>query len=229
MGVRFYDQALVDKISKWWPQDNITILKPNETSRLWGIENDKNNDEPLKLPLIVISRDPSISIENVGRKNLSCRGIVLKQDEDKSFLLNAIPININYQIDIYTGGVDLNTGIPTQGYELGDEYIRTLLFNLINHPKLEVTIPYQGFNIKHTANIFLEGSITDNSDIPEKKFQDAFTRWTIRFKINDAYLFSIPEQNNARLVGAELEVKDIQPGDDVFSVEYSLPGYEKEY
>lgn len=228
MGVRFYDQALVDKISKWWPDNSINILKPNETSRLWGIQSDKNNDEPLKLPLLVISRDPSINLQVSTRRNLSCRGMILKQNEEKSFLLNAIPIDINYQIDIYTGGVDLNTGIPNQGYELGDEYIRTLVFNLVNHPKLEITIPYQGFNIKHTANIFLESTITDNSDIPEKKFSDQFTRWTVRFKINDAYLFSIPEQSNAKIVGAELEIKDIQPGDDIKEVVFETTNIRKE-
>lgn len=221
MGVRFYDQALVEKISKWWPQGKINILKPNETGRLWGIKNDLDNDKPLELPLIVISRDPSIELSSVGRRNLSCKGVTLYQNSEKFLTLDAIPININYQLDIYTGGVDLKTGVPTQGYELGDEYIRTVLFNLVNHPRLEVHIPYQGLDLKHTANIFLEGNIIDNSDIPERKFTDSFTRWTIRFKLNDAYLFSIPDKTNAKLVGVELNVRDLQPGDDFKTIEYS--------
>ena len=42
----------------------------------------------------------------------------------------AIPINITYNIDIYT-----------QRYDEGDEYLRAMVFNIVNQPKMKVVIP----------------------------------------------------------------------------------------
>ena len=55
MAVRFYDSALVEKIKKWTRDPNLQILKPDETTRLLQITADKNNDKPVKLPIIAIS------------------------------------------------------------------------------------------------------------------------------------------------------------------------------
>ena len=49
-----------------------------------------------------------------------------------------------------------------------DAYIRDLVFNLINHPVVNVTIPYKSINKVHSAKITLASDITDNSDIPER-------------------------------------------------------------
>ena len=74
----------------------------------------------------------------------------------------------------------------------------------------------------------MESDITDNSDIPEKKFPDQFTRWTIKLSIHDAFFFSIPEKKNAQLVGVQLEVKDVQPGDDIITTEYDSTSEEND-
>ena len=86
---------------------------------------------------------------------------------------------------------------------------------------MKVLIPYNDVQIKHVANLWIDGDITDNSDIPEKKFPDQFTRWTIRVAVHDAFLFSVPVAMNSRLIGAELQIKDKQPGDDIVEVVYS--------
>ena len=211
MGIKIYDDAIVKKFRKWWPDQNLRVLKPNETSRLWGIQANEKNDEPLTLPLLSISRDPSIGLDIPGRRSLSCDGVTLDGSPDQTLQLNAIPINITYQIDIYT-----------QKYEDGDTILRALVMNIVNHPKMKVLIPYNDVQIKHVANLWIEGDLTDNSDIPEKKFADQFTRWTIRVAVHDAFLFSVPVVNNAKLIGAELQIKDKQPGDDIVEVVYSL-------
>ena len=210
MGIKIYDDAIVKKFKKWWPDKNLRILKPNETNRLWGILANENNDEPLTLPLLSISRDPSIGLDIAGRRSLSCDGIKLDGSESETLQLNAIPISITYQIDIYT-----------QKYEDGDTILRALVLNLVNHPKMKVLIPYNDVQIKHVANLWIDGDLTDNSDIPEKKFPDQFTRWTIRVAVHDAFLFSVPVAMNSRLIGAERQIKDKQPGDDIVEVVYS--------
>ena len=210
MGVKLYDDAIIKKIQKWCPNEqNLKILKPNQTNRLFSIKADENNDKTLTLPMIAVSRDPSIGIDILGRRSLSCDGLKLDASREATIQLDAIPINITYQIDVYT-----------QKFEEGDDFIRSLVYNIVNHPKMKILIPYNDVNIKHVCYLWLEPEITDNSDIPEKLFADEFTRWTIRVAIHDAFLFGTPVVRNARLIGVELEVKDKKPGDDIITVEY---------
>lgn len=197
MGVRFYDEAIVNKIKKWILDPNLVILKPNEVTRLWQIRADQKNDEPLTLPLIAISRDPSISIDISTKRNLTFDGVKIGSNDKTSVQLSAIPIAINYQIDIYT-----------QKYEEGDEYLRNFIFNFINHPKMKILIPYNGSNIEHVCYIRLNSTATDNSDVSEKLFADQFTRWSLQIEIHDAYLFSVPVKENGQILGATLELND---------------------
>ena len=46
--------------------------------------------------------------------------------------------------------------------------MRNFVFNIINFPTLDITIPYNNLNYTHTSNIRLTGSVEDNSDIPER-------------------------------------------------------------
>ena len=139
MGVSLYDEAILKKVKKWFPnEEKLKILKPNESNRLFRLKADENNDKPLTLPLISISRDPSINISIQGRRNLSCDGVKLDGSPMTTLSLDAIPMDITYQLDIYT-----------QRYEEADVYIRELIINIINHPKMTVLIPYNGAQIKH--------------------------------------------------------------------------------
>lgn len=195
MGVRYYDEALAETIGSWVVDKRLMILKPNEVSRLWEIQADKKNDEPLTLPLIAISRDPNLDIDIPNKRSLSADGARIGETKNKVIKLDAIPITPRYQIDIYT-----------RGYEEGDEYLRELTFKLINNPKLTVKIPYNGAEIEHICYIRLEPNATDNSDVPEKKFSDQFTRWSLQLHLDDAYFFSIPLKSVGKIVGAELVV-----------------------
>lgn len=210
MAVRFYDSALVEKIKKWTRDPNLQILKPDETTRLLQITADKNNDKPVKLPIIAISRDKNIEILNTQKQPKTFSGKRITPEEDTndnatvSYTVNAIPIRIQYQVDIYTKNI-----------EEADEYVRNLVFNFINLPKLKVTFPYNGVNFVHISNIWIDSNITDNSDIKEHLFPDQFQRFTLTLYVDDAYLFSFPIKEPTLIESVEMAVKDRYTGEIV--------------
>lgn len=197
MAIRFYDEAIINKIKSWVKDPNMTILKPDEMTRLLQQRADQTLDQPISLPLIGLSRDPDIEIQSTNKKPLTFDGLMIKADEEKSIQLDAIPIEINYQLDIYT----------RYGYE-GDEYMRNFVFGFVNNPKMIVQIPYNNQNLTHTFNVRLLSRVSDNSDIKERLFADQFTRWTLFLQIDDAYLFSVPIKDNVNIVEVEIETID---------------------
>ena len=188
MSVRLYDEALYKKIQSWIITPNMRILKVDETKELFKNESYLNNDQPIKLPIISLSRDKNIDFTISTKRNLSYDGLRLESSTGKTVMLNAIPFTTNYQIDIYT-----------QKYEEADEYLRELLFNLINNPKLEIEIPYNGINLIQSANLRVVPTVEDTSDIPERLFRNQFTRWTITLELQDAYIFNTPIKNNWKM------------------------------
>lgn len=197
MAIRFYDEAIIDKIKGWVKDPNMTILKPDEMTRLLQQRADQTLDQPISLPLIGLSRDPDIEIQSTNKKPLTFDGLMIRADEEKSIQLDAIPIEINYQLDIYT----------RYGYE-GDEYMRNFVFGFVNNPKMIVEIPYNNQNLTHTFNVRLLSRVSDNSDIKERLFADQFTRWTLFLQVDDAYLFSVPIKDNVSIVEVEIETLD---------------------
>jgi len=185
MAIRYYDLALVEKIKKWIKDPNLTILSPSDASRLFQVTADQLNDQPLKLPLISISRDPTVEILSTTKKALSYDGGHISANSKKSEVLNAIPIKISYQIDIYT-----------KFFAEADEYVRNFVFNLINYPKIRIEIPYNNSKVLHDSNLMVESNISDNSDIPERLINGQFTRMSLKVNIDDAYLFSVPFMDN---------------------------------
>ena len=165
MAIRFYDEALYNKIQKWVKEPNMKILKPDEMTRLVQIQADENNDNPIKLPLIGLSRASEVEIINPTKRPMTFDGKMLDADEAKTIQLNAIPISLNYQLDILT-----------RTYEEGDEYLRNFIFNFVNHPMLNITIPYNDVNIKHNARTRLNTTVRDNSDIELRLYSGQFTR-----------------------------------------------------
>ena len=189
MAIKFYDEALYNKLQNWLPAElSKSILKPDETSRMFKLRDDDKKDAEFTLPLIALSRDSNIELLDVSKGPLSFNGKRIGGDEDKSILLNAIPISIYYQIDIYT-----------KYYDEADALVRELIFKFLNNPKIKVNFPYNGFNLEHNAYVRLSSTITDNSDIPERLAPGEFTRFTIQLEIKDAYFFSIPEKENYKI------------------------------
>lgn len=195
MAIRYYDDAVMDKIQRWIHVDGLRILRPEETRDLFKMKADLNNDKPLTLPMIALSRDTNIELLQATARPLSYDGKVLKRSANTSAQLNGIPISVNYQLDIYT-----------KREEEGDDFMREFVFNLINYPRIKILIPYNGSEVKHVANIRVMSTVSDNSDISERLYKDEFTRWTIQFEIQDAYLFSVPYNENWKIVNVDLDL-----------------------
>ena len=199
MAVRYYDDAVANKINSWLPKDKnrkIQVLKPDETKRLFSIEADEKNDKPLTLPLIALSRSNTVSLKQKTMTPMSFDGLMLDSDSKHTLQLNGIPIYLSYQLDIYT-----------RRYDEGDELLREFVFKLVNNPQIVIELPYNNQKFKHVATIEMQTDIEDTSDISERLFPGQFTRWTLRFDIDGAYLFSLPYVDNVSIDGYELEVR----------------------
>lgn len=189
MSVRLYDDALVKKIKNWVKDEKVRILSPDETLELFQKTANDKNDEPISLPIISLTRSREVDLDHPHKKMMTYDGMMLDATIDKSLQIDAIPMTLNYQLDIYT----------RYKYE-ADEYMRNFVFNLVNHPKVKVVLPYNDINYTHYSNVKLVPTIEDNSDVPNRLVSDQFTRWTISFTIDDAYLFSLPYKSNVHIV-----------------------------
>lgn len=199
MSVRLYDDAIVTKIKKWIKDESLKVLSPDETERLFQIKADETKDSPITLPLITITRNPEIELQYAHKKVMSYDGMMLDSTYEKSLQIDAIPMTISYQIDIYT-----------RYFNEGDEYLRNFVFQLINFPTVKVILPYNNIQYEHWSNIKLLPTLEDTSDIPLRLAPDQFTRWTIRFEVDDAYFFSLPYKNNVSIdeENSNIELKD---------------------
>lgn len=193
MAVRFYDEALLKKFQKWTAETQVHLTSVNETKQLFETIADSQNDNPIQLPLIALSRNGGYTIQTKYKQPLSHRGSTMILTTASGAKLNAIPIGISYQIDIYT-----------RYLAEADEYARNLVFNIINYPKLNVEIPYEDSGLTHDANIRLTTDVEDNSDIPERLITGQFTRLTIGIDIDDAYLFDVRVKDNLSIVEGQL-------------------------
>lgn len=184
----------------------MTITGPDDTRRLFTYDLDHNNDKPIQLPLIALRREPTIQILEINKKPMSFDGWRKNNDGNKSDQLNAIPINIMYQIDIYT-----------RYKQEAEEYVRDFVFNIINYPKLQIEIPYNNSKLMHDCNIRLDPNITDNSDVPERLIAGQFTRYTISIYIDDAHFFDYRIKDTKKIeatVEYRLVSEDVSTGLD---------------
>lgn len=188
MAVRYYDDVLAAKLKKWNPTASLRVLKPSEVRRFFEVSADDSKDAPLTLPCVMLSRNNDIELGLNLKSPKSYAGLKLKQTTNESMILNAIPIRLTYQLDIYT-----------KTEEEGDEYLRQYLFKLINNPVIKIVVPYNGADFEQIANIRVLGTVSNTSDIAERIFPGQFTRWTIQLEIQDAFLYDVPYRKNWKL------------------------------
>ena len=193
--MRLYDDAFTEKIKKWTNDPNLTITSPDETRRVFQYRADIQDDKPIQLPLIALSRGKTLDVQNTSKKPSTFDSLVLEANDKKIITLQQIPIGLTYQIDIFT-----------RYFSEADEYVRNFIFNIINYPKLNIVIPYNNINYTHTSNIRMISEVQDNSDIPERLIAGQFTRFTIGITVDDAYIWSVPIRDNLTLE-TELEIK----------------------
>ena len=185
MSVSSYDENLIEKLKSWTANTQINIYGPDESARLFEVIADNSKDKPIPLPLIVLSRPNGFTVKNTNKQPLTYDGYRVDQTEEKSMVLNAIPILLEYQLDIYT-----------RYRKDADAYARELIFNIINNPSFEVVIPYYDLNIVHVATLRMEQNVDDNSSVPERLVPGQFTRLTLRLNVDDAYLWHVPQYSN---------------------------------
>lgn len=189
MALEYYDDVIAAKIARWLPStDKIRVLKPDETRRLFELNAHDKNDEPLQLPLLSLSRNNEIELLLNLKNPRSFAGLTLLKTKDSTVLLDAIPIRLVYQLDIYT-----------KNATDGDAYLRQYLFKLINNPSIKICIPYNGTDIEQIANIRVLNNVADTSAIAERLFPGQFTRWSIQFEVQDAFLYDVPYRKNWKL------------------------------
>ena len=192
-----YDKALVEKFQKWTSKSKTQIYGPNETRRLYETIADSTTDSKIKLPLIAISRDMGYEIINSGttRRPLSYDGVDRQYNAETNSMkiINAIPISLTYQIDVYA-----------RKAEEADILMRNLVFNIVNYPAMEVSIP--GADLNHTARIsFGSKTISDNSNMSERFIEGNMTVLSAIISIDDAYLWDVRQHRNAEI---EIRIDD---------------------
>ena len=207
ISVYIYDEALVSKLKSWTENTQIQVYGPNETSRMFQTIADKTEDKPIQLPIICLSRRGGYSLSNPNKRVMSYDGITKDANDKVARQINAIPISIPYQIDVYA-----------RYLKEADSFMRDIVFNIINHPTFKVVIPYQGINLEHNANMILSSDIEDNSDIPERLVTGQFYRMSLTFVVDDAYLWDVRDRGVVTMSGDGLYI-EVRKDDEDYIIE----------
>lgn len=214
MSLKFYDDALLKKLKNWTQDTSIFLTGVNESTKLFSAIADSTNDKPIQLPLIALTRPGGFVIDDKYKQPKSYDGVTFAYNKQRSAKLNSIKITIPYQIDIYA-----------RYQEEADEYIRNIVFNIINYPVVTIDIPYYDLGISHESNIRLASDVEDNSDIPERLISGQFKRYTIGINIDDAYLFDVRVKDNLRLVEGHLYMMEDEKSEDIAAKELLFENY----
>lgn len=224
VGVYAYDMALVEdlrvrfnytKDGKPKTNNKIQITNAEDVFRIIGdIENDN-----IEFPIISLVRT-GWRLLDFSQEFQNNTGALIGHLEDPSgtrirqVRLQALPIQINYQLDIWT-----------QNRIDNDIIAREFIWFYKLNPQLLVKIPH-GLNITHPFNIGIEPEIVDNSDIGEHNSRGRYYRQTLGlYTDGDAYLWKSSVTNIPTIeLDNKFEIYDGKLGDikDLVTVE-SLP------
>jgi len=193
MSVYLYDEALVSKIKYWTEKTKLHVFGVDEIRDLFQVIADENKDKPITLPILTITRPKGYTIINSNKQPTTYNGIRVIQGQETASMLAKIPINIQYQFDVYT-----------RFQKEADMYMRNLVFNIINYPTLSINIPYRDINFKHNANIRISSDVMDTSNNSVKLFNGQFTRLSVTVNIDDAYLWDLRVANNLSIEDANI-------------------------
>lgn len=178
MSVGLYDNSLIEDLRRITEDNRVTVTPYDRVFPNIA----KNNYDEISFPLITITRT-GWSIQGASQFMKFEGGLVKFEDLDdpeldpKIFRLQAIPIRINYLLDIWT-----------RYREENDDIAREVIFYYTTHPTLSVDIGY-GIDIKHNYNIFIDPDIEDNSDISDQPNHGEYFRQTLSIYTDDAYLW----------------------------------------
>lgn len=177
MSVYSYDESIVRSFERIFNKD----VSINVVDNIFDFKAFIHRDD-LTLPIISITRT-SWAINDNRSHPMKFTGSEVGNyvDEESGIIyykgVRMMPININYQVDVFTDTRKEN-----------DLIMRELIFYLSTHPTLLVKIPY-GLDIEHVFNLILDDTIEDNSDIAEHSNRGRYFRQTIGMYIDNAYLW----------------------------------------
>lgn len=214
MSVKLYDDALLKKLRSWTLDTHITLTGVNETNKLFTTVADNKDDNPIQLPLIALTRPGGFIINDKYKQPKSYNGVKVAYNERTSGVLNAIQITIPYQIDVYA-----------RLQEEADEYIRNIVFNIVNYPNVKIEVPYHDLGITHDSSLRIDSDVEDNSDVPEQLVSGQFKRYTLGLRIDDAYLFDVRVKDNLRIVEGYLAVMEEQGSEEIADAEVVFKNY----
>lgn len=187
-----YDTALVDDLRSLFQDSRISICPPDQVFKIWG----ELEDDTIEMPIISVLRSGT----SLGNSQHSMRftGGLLAIDPitKQNNKIQAIPIQINYLLDVWT-----------KHREENDNIVRELIFWYMTHPTLKVKIPY-GTGLEHNFNIFYDSNIEDNSDISDHPNRGEYFRTTLSVYTDDAYLWKSTINKPTYITGVDLYVKD---------------------
>lgn len=189
MSVYAYDEALVQDLRRIFSDGRIHIVPPEDAFDLIGtLQKDK-----ILFPMITLSR-PGWLLSDNKPEHMIFEGLPDKITESKEEVpdhrtkgfdssfdvirLQALPIRINYQIDVWTESRLEN-----------DNIMRELIWYYTLHPTLNVKIVYEDVERFHHFNVFFDADVEDNSDIESHKDRGRYFRQTISMYTDDAYLW----------------------------------------
>lgn len=184
MSVKAYDKAIIDNFRKIFNTDMVYIL-PVENAIRFASQLKKDN---VKFPLISTMRQGFSIRGNQVNHNAKMVGSFAKRDgKNNNIYAQALPIRIEYQIDIFT--VDKETC---------DDIARELAFFFYQKPTLQAHFDY-GLDFDHNFNMFLNDDVVDNSDTVEHINNGVMFRYTMTFYVDDAMLFRSKKQIQAEI------------------------------
>lgn len=197
MSVTFYDNALLEKLKKWTNDTDLHIYGTDDTRRLFEVLAEEKSDQPITLPILCVRRVGGYTIINPNKTVLSFDAVAADKTVKRTLTLNAIPINIEYQLDIYS-----------KFKEQADEYSREIVFNIINNPSFKIEVPYNDLDFVHNATLRISPDVEDNSDIPERLMVGQFTRFTLHIYVDDAYLWDVKNRLNKSIESIWVKPQD---------------------
>lgn len=206
MAIRFYDEAIANKINEWFPSEyGIQVLKPDEVTRLYENKLDQNKDKPIKFPFVALSRDTTVELKLATQNPQTWGGKLISSDGNESLVMRNIDMSLKYQLDIYAAKA-----------VQADELLREFVYKIMSDNQIVIEVPYNGQHIRHTSVMTLSNQIEDTSSIGERLFPGQFTRWTLHISINDAHLFSISRKSVIKIGNVGMFYNEV---DDKFEYE----------
>lgn len=188
VGVYAYDLAIINDLRVRFNYTKDGKQKTNNRIQITNAENvfdiigDLQNDT-IQFPLISLIRT-GWQIEDYSQEFMNNSGGLVGYLDDevgdriRQVRLQAIPIQINYQLDIWT-----------QNRIDNDVIAREFIWFYKQNPQLRVKIPH-GLNITHPFNIGIENEVVDNSDIAEHNSRGRYYRQTLGlYTDKDAFLW----------------------------------------